>query len=646
MAWLPHGTSATGLVFGEGQGQSASVPALSTYRGRLWCIWTDLNGQIWYSQTGGSGNEEQFGEPQQFPQAGLPVMANLNGVLHVVVVEADSGEMAHFVHDDDDVAVAWTSLGPLDASAGLVAHSTPAIVAFHNKIFLAFLREGQLYYTIWSALGEDSQVWAEPRRVAGTEERFRGIPALFVIEGALHVLCGADTDERHIMGFRYDYIAQTWAQSDDVSEGRAASGVSAVSFGSSAYLGIIEAGPSDDTHAVYVAAFNNGAWEAHEAVSDATAADPPQITILNGRVHCIFNDNTAARDLRWYSRPVLQYSLTSWMGGLPDERPISEFTIPGTHDSCARSNIPFVRTQYLSISQQLALGIRFFDLRLRRHKDGKLYCYHGGIPIGMPKYLSFDSVMESIWKFLWPSADADQALLSPPTETVLVSINNDDHSQEQKDDPSVFYAAVSEAIATTPAWPANGQHRWHTAPLTPRLGEVRGKAVLLRRYEGDPNVQPTGRHGLDLSEWLDDNPDFTIVTPTQVRVRLQDKWKFAYRIALHDLVESKRDFVQTMLRNAAEGSADSAEPHEWYLNFCSAVGDPAEHGEIAESKWIAVGAHSSFIGKWVTGINALTNEYLQTHHGAGGARLGVVNLDYPELPESNDVVARLIETNF
>jgi len=84
---------------------------------------------------------------------------------------------------------------------------------------------------------------------------------------------------------------------------------------------------------------------------------------------------------------------------------------------------------------------------------------------------------------------------------------------------------------------------------------------------------------------------------------------------------------------------------DWFINFCSAVGDPVEHGELAEAKWIAVGAHSDFIGKWVTGMNRLTRDYLQAS-GTGRKRLGIVNLDYPELPEDNDLVARLIETNF
>lgn len=651
MAWLAHGVSETGLVFPDGQGQSATVPAVANYRGRLWCLWTDLKGQLWYARTGGDGNDDEFGGRQKFPQDGLPVLTNLNGALHVIIVQPESGEMAHYVHDDDDASMGWESRRTLDVEAGFVAHSTPAVTAFHNKLFLTFLWDGKLFYSIWSELGPEAKEWMPPQPVYTGDEplRFRGIPAMCIMENALHVLCGADTDERHILGFRYDYIAQTWTKCDDVSEGRAASGVSAVSFGNSAYLGIIEAGPGDETHAVYVAAFQDGTWEPHEAVAGASAADPPQIAILNGRVHCLFNDNTETRDLRWYSRPVLKYALSSWMGGLPDDVLLSELTIPGTHDSCARSRIPFVRTQYLSITQQLALGIRFLDLRLRRHKDGQLYCYHGGVAIDYPRHLAFTSVMDEVWRFLAPRAGKENA--APPTETVLISINNDDKSDEEVAAPELFYAAVADAVAATQPWPGSGQHRWHTAPTTPRLGEVRGKAVLLRRFAGDPAVEPAARHGLDLSAWIEDNPDFTIVTPTSVRVRLQDKWKYAERIALRDLVESKAQFVQRMMARAmgkftAEDDKEE-EPHDWYINFCSAVGDPAEHGEIAEAKWIAVGAHSDFIGKWVPGMNVQTREHLQENIGTGGrARLGVVNLDYPELPEGNDLVARLIATNF
>jgi hypothetical protein len=57
-----------------------------------------------------------------------------------------------------------------------------------------------------------------------------------------------------------------------------------------------------------------------------------------------------------------------------------------------------------------------------------------------------------------------------------------------------------------------------------------------------------------------------------------------------------------------------------------------------------VGAHADFIGNWIPGMNRQTRDYLVK--AGGKRRLGIVNLDYPELPGDNDLVARLIESNF
>lgn len=659
MAWQPHGNSSSGFLQAAQDGRSKTVPAVAAYRGQLWCIWADMEDAIWYAVT---TKEGEFGPRARFPERGLPVVTNLNGHLHAIIT-LEAGEMVHYLYDDED-KLAWISLGPV---ADVVAHSSPCLVAFHNKLFLVYLRNNHLYYLIWtnstahSTSASDPQgAWSEPISLADGRQSFSGIPALFAINGVLHVLCGSSDTSREILGFKYDYISSTWTQSDDVSGGRAASGVSATSFGDKAYLGFIENGPGDLSHAVYVVAYSEGKWQPQENVAGLCAADPPQLAILNGRIHCIFNDNTETRDLRWYSRPILSYSLSSWMKDIADDTLISHLTIPGTHDSCARSNIPFVRTQYLSITQQLALGIRFLDLRLRVHEDGDLYCYHGGVPIDFPGGLPFAFVMDEVWTFL-RGADGQR----PPTDTVLISINNDDGSPEQQADPALFYSAVESAIVATPHYP-DGTHRWFVEPVTPTMAHARGRAVLLRRYQGDPSLDPTARQGLDLSRWLNDNPQFTIVTPTNVKINLQDKWRYAQRIALAQLVVSKSGHVQRLMdlatATAVDGGdagadsesisqrAESVAQDDWFINFCSAVGDPAEHGEIAEAKWIAVGAHSNWIGKWVDGMNVRTRDYIQQlqsqETGTSKRRLGIVNLDYPELPEDNDLVPRLIEMNY
>ncbi|KAK0643453.1 phosphatidylinositol-specific phospholipase [Cercophora newfieldiana] len=647
MSWLPHGPSDSGLVQTSHYGQSKTAPAVAAYRGELWCLWADLDGNSWYAVTSEEeGKNGEFGERKAFPQPGLPVMANLDGHLHAVIV-LGTGEMAHFIYDEESSA--WACLGTVP---GAITRSSPCVATFHDKLFIGFVRDGNLQCVAWanstsspSSASNPNGTWSEPSTVFGGEWKFGGIPALFAFRGALYLLCGADSDPREILGFSCDYIESSWSECQRISQGRPPRGVSATSYGDKAFLTYVKDSSDNDTHTVCVAPFADDQWQPHEVVSSQTTADPPQLCVLNGRIHCIFVDNTPTRDLRWYSRPLLNYSLSSWMSSIPDTTPLSRVTIPGTHDSCARSNIPFVRTQYLSITQQLRLGIRFLDLRLRLHSNSQLFCYHGGVPLNLPRRLPFTSVMTEVFNFL----------ATNPTETILISINNDDPTPP---DPQPFYAAVSATIASTPSL-------WHTSNTTPTLGAVRGRAVLLRRYLSDPSIPSTHQEGLDLTPWINDSPSFTIVTPSNVHIHIQDKWRFSQRISLSDLVASKSTYIQQLMVKAA-GTAtppstppssplpdrdrdeeDRDELDDWYINFCSAVGDPTESGEIAEAKWIAVGAYSEWKRRWVSGINTLTREFLaEAQFEKGRVRLGIVNLDYPELPEGNDLVSRLIELNF
>jgi 1-phosphatidylinositol phosphodiesterase len=446
------------------------------------------------------------------------------------------------------------------------------------------------------------------------------------LENKLHVLCSSNDENREILGYAFDPEIGVWNSCDDVSEGKAASGVSATSYGNSAFLAFQENGPDDTSRVIYISEYKDGKWKPQEAVAGQTSADPPQLSILNGRINCIFNANDDQKNLKWYSRYLLDYSLGSWMKDIPDDTLLSNMTVPGTHDSCAESNIPFVRTQYLSISKQMEAGIRFLDLRCRVHSDGQLYMYHGGIPINMPMCLKFDKIMNKIFTFFSKNGK--------PTETVLISINNDDVSGKER--PEVFYNAVKTHIDQAPRY-EDGSERWITARTTVTLGEARGKAVLLRRYHPDPALSVEDRMGIDLSGWLNNNPDFTFNTPDGVTVTLQDKWQYSDIIPLAELIKSKFGFVSNMLEKSAASDAE-----HWFLNFMSAVGDPVQKGEIAESHWIAVGAHSDVVGKFVQGMNPTVRRMFSWDIKK---RYGVIAMDYPELPKDSDLISWLIGTN-
>jgi len=615
MAWISRGAESNFFVQGDPNGQTPTVPAVATHRGSLWCLWSSPFGNLYYA----IGDNSTFQPRVEFPDQGVPVVAELLGILHAIIVR-NSGEVAHYIFDD--VNQDWIAQAPLNTASGFSTNSTPALVAFHNKLFLVFIQDSDLYYLIWTMNPRDqTAVWSHPQEVSGISQ-VGGIPAMFVLQGKLHVLCSSSREDKEILGFAYSSENDVWNSCDDVSEGKAAVGVSATSYGDSAFLAFMEKGADNQSHVIYMAEFKDGQWHPQESIAGQASSDPPQLAVLNGRINCIFNTNDERKDLKWYSRSLLDYSLGTWMSDIPDDTLLSDITIPGTHDSCAESNIPFVRTQYLSITKQMEAGLRFLDLRLRVHDDGQLYLYHGGIPINMPKYLKFDKVMNDVFDFL------------ATPDTVLVSINNDDISGKLP--PSVFYNAVQEHIDKTPRY-ENGDERWITARTTVTLGQARGKAVLLRRYHPDPVLEVSERIGIDLSGWINNNPDFTLRTPDGVVATLQDKWQYSDIIPLKALIESKFGFVSNLLTKAAQGP-----PEEWFLNFTSAVGDPAQKGEIAESRWIAVGAHSSIIGKFVPGMNPTTRGEYQWDMKK---RYGIIAMDYPELPKDSDLISFLISTN-
>ncbi|KLU82492.1 phosphatidylinositol phospholipase C [Magnaporthiopsis poae ATCC 64411] len=386
-----------------------------------------------------------------------------------------------------------------------------------------------------------------------------------------------------------------------------------------------------------------------------------------------------------------------WMTLLPDSTPLSALTIPGTHDSAARISLPFVQTQTLSITDQLAtMGVRALDLRLRRDpsEGDKLYCYHGGVPLGPPfgSRLPLDDIMAEIWRFLGDvgtDEDSDPIERRRSGETVLALINNDDTSDSR--DPAgraAFYRAVEAFIAATPPWQdgetgevlkgnrdgrtrlrsGSSTSRWYTEARAPTLGEVRGRCVLLRRFPL-PNpaggVSPAAPLGLDLSAWVNDSPDFTIISPHN-RFRIQDKWLYPKRVSLHELIASKSAHVRYMIEQAAadsqrggsrrrlrgtgEGAGARGDDADlWYINFCSAVGERLKYGEVADPKSVAAGAFVGWERKWLDGVNALTAEYITSSLASdeqASRSLGIIYMDFPELPVDNSLVRRLIQTNF
>ena len=188
-----------------------------------------------------------------------------------------------------------------------------------------------------------------------------------------------------------------------------------------------------------------------------------------------------------------------WMSRISDEMRLSSLTIPGTHNSAALRE-PLAGTakcQSLTLSEQLAAGVRFFDLRCC-HQQDEFHIYHGPIS----QNLSFEAVLQTMRSFL----------RKHPRESLIVSI-------KQEHRPQGNSRSFSETLQ---AYIEQQPQAWYREAAIPRLGDVRGKMVLLSRF------QAAGPMGIPATDWGHDGRHEGTTLFVQDRFEIPDaetKWK-------------------------------------------------------------------------------------------------------------------------
>ena len=234
----------------------------------------------------------------------------------------------------------------------------------------------------------------------------------------------------------------------------------------------------------------------------------------------------------------LQPSDSKWMSLLPDDRPISRISMPGTHDagSCSLPESPIVanaHTQNFTVTEQLTDGIRCFDIRLKSNmKYGHtLTCRDG-----------FDESMVGIQDFLRKN----------PSEFIIAMIGSDEGGKWSDEMKANFKALLKK-------YP-----RLFVENFTPttRLGEVRGKILVIKRQEECP-------YGKLLK--FEDNAVFNYDC-----FCVQDVYK-------EHKTYKKIKIVEKHLRDAFENE----DPNKWYINFNSIAWGP-QHHKPYYSAWGAV----------------------------------------------------------
>lgn len=164
-----------------------------------------------------------------------------------------------------------------------------------------------------------------------------------------------------------------------------------------------------------------------------------------------------------------------WMARLNDSAKITQLSIPGTHDSGATHSIFDVagKCQDVSIKEQLAIGVRFLDLRLQMNNN-QFDIVHSFVK----QNLAFKGVLKDITSFIKQN----------PSEFIIISI--------KKEEESVNSSLGFEELLLQELLPYSDLICLDGA-LPNTLGEARGKIYILSRYSATVGIPA-------YSGWKDD----------------------------------------------------------------------------------------------------------------------------------------------
>lgn len=254
--------------------------------------------------------------------------------------------------------------------------------------------------------------------------------------------------------------------------------------------------------------------------------------------------------------------LDSWMGKLKHESPLSALSIPGTHNSPTHYKaLPSVRCQAVSLADQLNNGVRFLDIRVQPENPDdanvdSLILVHSAFPISLTGNKYFRDLLNEVTSFL----DRN------PSETIIISLKREGVGKAT--DQQLSKILHNHYIAPD-------TERWFTENRIPRLGEVRRKIVLVRRFNIDDSLHDLNNgtgFGLDAASWPDNCEDGLCSGGT---IRVQDFYEVEETVN----IDKKIRFSHAHLEKAASlvcplpddmNIASAAPPNPFFINFLSA----------------------------------------------------------------------------
>jgi len=229
--------------------------------------------------------------------------------------------------------------------------------------------------------------------------------------------------------------------------------------------------------------------------------------------------------------------LNNWMKNIGDEKFLKEINIPGTHDSSTKycTFSLFSSCQDKSISEQLSIGVRAFDIRVDKMTLVHGFCKCRKSFFG--KTLTLHNVIGKMFSFLKEN----------PSETILMMFKMDNG----QDSSLCFDLLYDNFIKMNP-------EKWYLENKFPTLGEVRGKIVLLRRTESkceksgiDFNAMPY-QGGTKETGWESFSPNGSdnVIIQDRYMLTKKNKWNKAVKPLLQAGESLKGNMIFNFLSSA------------------------------------------------------------------------------------------------
>jgi 1-phosphatidylinositol phosphodiesterase len=438
---------------------------------------------------------------------------------------------------------------------GGVLTSNPAVAQIPGTNILQLFYRGadNALWTRWL----DSGTWSDEHRLGGV---LNGDPVAVAIPGTDIVQVfyrGAD----NALWTRWRNPGPTPSWSDEQSRHGFLSGdpVAAVIPGTDILQVFYRGGDG----ALWTQWLDSGTWSAEQSLGGGLNGDPVA------------------------AAPAVAVSPVNWMTQLPGTSKLSQLTLPGTHETCTAPVTDAAKCQNWNLATQLQYGIRYVDIRCRHIQD-VFAIHHESISVGFD---FGEGVRDKCVDFLKAN----------PTECIVMQVK---HEYTDADNNLTFQQVFDKYVQ-------GFEDFFYLDDHIPILGEVRGKIVVIRRFDVDSNdtvrgLTPlTAMCGNNTFGWCDNatfDASYTATNGEAVTFNIQDQ----YNLAGGD-ISPKWNAINSLL-----GQADADASDAWYINFTSA------------STSTATIYPDYYSGK----INPLLSNYLS--FAPFNARLGTLMMDFPD----------------